>query len=61
MRTDLWYPEDVHQRQPDPYFEQLEADLREGVEAADRGETIPDDEVWRHFGLEREDQTDAAE
>jgi predicted transcriptional regulator len=36
----------VQQRQPDPFFEQLEADLREGVEAAERGELIPADAVW---------------
>jgi predicted transcriptional regulator len=36
----------VQQRHPDPFFGQLEADLREGVDAADRGELIPADDVW---------------
>ncbi|MGP6157170.1 MAG: hypothetical protein ACLPYS_06625 [Vulcanimicrobiaceae bacterium] len=36
----------MQQRQPDPFFEQLEADLREGVEAAERGELISADDVW---------------
>jgi hypothetical protein len=41
-----WYPRVVQQQQPDPFFEQLEADLREGVEAAERGELISADAVW---------------
>jgi hypothetical protein len=48
-------------RRPDPFFEQLEAGLREGVEAVNRGETIPAAEVWRHFGLEPKKEDDAGE
>jgi predicted transcriptional regulator len=36
----------MQRSQPDPFFKQLEADLREGVEAADRGELIPAEDVW---------------
>jgi len=42
-----WYNTEMQRHQPDPFFEQLEADLREGVEAADRGELIAADEVWQ--------------
>jgi hypothetical protein len=51
----------MQQPRHDPFFEQLEADLRVGVEAANRGETVPAEEVWRHFGLEPEGQTDNTE
>jgi predicted transcriptional regulator len=50
----------MHQRRHDPFFEQLESDLREGVAAANRGETVPAEEVWRQFGLEPEGPTDLA-
>jgi hypothetical protein len=33
----------------DPFFAQLKADIQEGVDAADRGETIPAEEVWREL------------
>jgi hypothetical protein len=51
----------MQQPRRDPFFEQLEADLRVGVEAANRGETVPAEEVWRRFGLEPEGQADNAE
>jgi hypothetical protein len=51
----------MEQRRPDPFFEQLESDLREGVEAANRGETIPAAEAWRRFGLKPEKEDDAGE
>ena len=44
-----WYYRRVEQRRPDPFFEQLEADLREGVEAAERGELVSADDVWGHL------------
>jgi len=37
----------MEQHRRDPFFEQLEDDLREGVEAANRGELIVADEVWQ--------------
>jgi hypothetical protein len=55
----LWYAGAMQQPRHDPFFEQLEADLREGVEAANRGETIPAEDVWRRFGLQPEDQADS--
>jgi hypothetical protein len=39
----------MHDPQRDPFFEGLEADIKEGVDAIDRGETVPADEVWAHF------------
>jgi hypothetical protein len=39
----------MHDPQRDPFFEGLKADIQEGVDAIDRGETIPADEVWVHF------------
>ncbi|HEY0798404.1 MAG TPA: hypothetical protein VGD50_04595 [Candidatus Baltobacteraceae bacterium] len=48
----------MQQRRPDPFVEQLEADLREGVESANRGETMPAEDVWRHFGLDLDERAD---
>jgi hypothetical protein len=39
----------MHDPQRDPFFEGLKADIQEGVDAIDRGETVPADEVWAHF------------
>lgn len=39
----------MHEPQRDPFFEGPKADIREGVDAIDRGETVPADEVWAHF------------
>ena len=36
----------MEQRAPDPFFEQLKADIQEGVDAADRGELVDADTVW---------------
>ena len=36
----------MEQRQPDPFFEQLKADLQEGVDELDRGESIAAEDVW---------------
>jgi hypothetical protein len=41
----------MEQRAPDPFFEQLKADIQEGVEAADRGELIDADVVWEEMRL----------
>ena len=57
----MCYAAAMEQRRPDPFFEQLESDLREGVEAANRGETIPAAEAWRRFGLKPEKEDDAGE
>uniref|UniRef100_E6PCW6 Prevent-host-death family protein n=1 Tax=mine drainage metagenome TaxID=410659 RepID=E6PCW6_9ZZZZ len=42
----------MQQRQPDPFFDQLAADLREGIEAANRGDVVDADVVWRELGLD---------
>jgi predicted transcriptional regulator len=39
----------VQQPKPDPFLEQLKADIQEGVDAADRGDTVPAEEVWREL------------
>jgi hypothetical protein len=39
----------MHDPQRDPFFEGLKADIQEGVDAIDRGETVPAHEVWAHF------------
>jgi hypothetical protein len=39
----------MYDPQRDPFFEALKADFQAGVDAIDRGETIPADEVWAHF------------
>jgi hypothetical protein len=39
----------MHEPQRDPFFEGLKADIQEGVDAIDRGETLPAAEVWAHF------------
>ena len=39
----------MHQPQTDPFYEQLQRDIQEGIEAADRGELIAADEVRAHF------------
>lgn len=44
MRT--WYRKAMQQRQPDPFFEQLKADLQEGVNELDRSESIAAEDVW---------------
>jgi predicted transcriptional regulator len=41
----------MQQRQPDPFFEQLKADIQEGIDQADRGELIDETEVWKYFEI----------
>jgi predicted transcriptional regulator len=36
------------QRSPDPFFEQLKADIQAGIDEADRGELIEESDVWKH-------------
>jgi hypothetical protein len=39
----------MEQRSPDPFFDQLRADIQEGLDEADRGELIDEAEVWKHL------------
>jgi predicted transcriptional regulator len=39
----------MEQRSPDPFFDQLRADIQEGIDEADRGELIDEAEVWKHL------------
>jgi hypothetical protein len=39
----------MHEPQRDPFIEGLKADIQEGLDAIDRGETIPAADVWAHF------------
>jgi hypothetical protein len=39
----------MHDPQRDPFFEGLKADIQEGVDAIDRGDTVQADEVWARF------------
>jgi len=39
----------MEQRRPDPFFEQLKADIQEGIDAGDRGEVVSEDEFQAHF------------
>ena len=39
----------MFQRQGDPFFEQLRVDVQAGVAAADRGELVDDEMVWREL------------
>jgi predicted transcriptional regulator len=39
----------MEQRSPDPFFDQLRADIREGIDEADRGELLDETEVWQHL------------
>ncbi|MGH7728584.1 MAG: hypothetical protein ACREM2_07335 [Vulcanimicrobiaceae bacterium] len=39
----------MQRREPDPFFEQLKADIREGIDELDRGEVISIEEVAEHF------------
>jgi len=39
----------MEQRQPDPFFEQLKADIQEGIDEANRGEGADEADVWEHF------------
>ncbi len=39
----------MQQRQPDPFFAQLKADVQEGIDAADRGELVDADSVWEEL------------
>jgi hypothetical protein len=41
----------MEQSKPDPFFEQLAADLKEGVDAADRVDVVDAEVVWRELGL----------
>jgi predicted transcriptional regulator len=52
----------MEQRSPDPFFKQLKADIRVGIDEADRGELIDETEVWRHVhavidGIEQKPRT----
>ncbi len=38
----------MEQRLPDPFFEQLKADIQEGIVEADRGELLEESDVWKH-------------
>ncbi len=38
----------VEKRSRDPFFVQLQADIQEGVDEADRGELIDEADVWKH-------------
>jgi len=33
----------------DPFFEQLKADIQEGIDECDRGETVSEEEMWREL------------
>ncbi len=44
-----WYHNAMEQRSPDPFFDQLRADIQEGIDEADRGELIDETEVWKHL------------
>jgi predicted transcriptional regulator len=39
----------MEQRSPDPFFEQLKADIQEGIDQADRGELIEESDMWKHL------------
>lgn len=42
------------QPDPEPFFEQLKKDIQEGIDAADRGDVVEAEEVWREFGLDKD-------
>ncbi len=39
----------MQQPKSDPFFEQLKADIQEGIDAGDRGETTAGEDVWREL------------
>ena len=39
----------MHQPQTDPFFEQVQRDIQEGIDSAERGELVSADEVRAHF------------
>jgi len=42
----------MQERQPDPFFEQLKADVQKGIEAADRGELVDAPVLWEEIRLQ---------
>ncbi len=42
----------MQERQPDPFFEQLKADVQEGIEAADLGELVNASVLWEEMRLQ---------
>jgi len=48
----------VEERIFDPVFEQLKADILKGVESGNQGKRIPEEQVWKRFGLD-EDKAEA--
>ncbi len=53
-----WQP--MQQRQPDPFFEQVKADIEEGIVAADNGELVDADAVWKEMQLQIDEVERAA-
>jgi len=47
----------MQERQPDPFFEQLTADVQEGIEAADRVELVDAPVLWEEMIDEVEHST----
>ena len=43
----------MHQPQTDPFFEQVQRDIQEGIDSAERGELVSADEVRAHFQARR--------
>ncbi|MEO6835826.1 MAG: hypothetical protein ABI231_07970 [Candidatus Tumulicola sp.] len=39
----------MYQPKGDPFFEQLKADVQEGIEDADAGRLVPEEDVREHF------------
>ncbi len=39
----------MEQHAADPFFEQLKADVQEGIDAADRGELVDAEVVWQEM------------
>ncbi len=39
----------MYEPKGDPFFEQLKADIQEGIDSADRGELIAEEDVWREL------------
>ena len=50
----------MQQRQPDPFFEQVKADIEEGIVAADNGELVDADAVWKEMQLQIDEVERAA-
>jgi hypothetical protein len=42
----------VHRPKNDPFFEELKAEIQEGLEEARRGELVDEGEVWKSLGAE---------